>query len=127
MASSGPLLRPEPFERYRRHLSLPSFGVEGQRRLLEGSALLIGAAGLGCPLAQYRAAAGVGRIGLVDFDVVEASDAVVDGSDNFPTRYLSNDACVPLEKPNVGFADVATLSGGIEAGSLTVDPEVPRY
>jgi adenylyltransferase/sulfurtransferase len=154
MTSSRPLLRPEQFERYRRHLSLPGFGVEGQRKLLEGSVLLIGAGGLGCPLAQYLAAAGVGRIGLVDFDVVEASnlqrqvlygtadvgrpkvevarerleamnpdvavatyherlssenaaailgdyDVVVDGTDNFPTRYLSNDACVLLEKPNV--------------------------
>ena len=154
MTSSGPLLRPEQFERYRRHLSLPGFGVEGQRKLLEGSVLLIGAGGLGCPLAQYLAAAGVGRIGLVDFDVVDASnlqrqvlygtadvgrpkvevarerieamnpdvsvathqerltsenasailgdyDVVVDGTDNFPTRYLSNDACVLLEKPNV--------------------------
>ena len=154
MTSSAPLLRPEQFERYRRHLSLPEFGVEGQRRLLEGSVLLIGAGGLGCPLAQYLAAAGVGRLGLVDFDVVDPSnlqrqvlygtadvgrpkvevareriaamnpdvavaihqerlssenasaifdgyDVVVDGTDNFPTRYLSNDACVLLGKPNV--------------------------
>jgi len=154
MACSAPLLRPEQFERYRRHLSLPEFGVEGQRKLLEGSVVLIGAGGLGCPLAQYLAAAGVGRIGLVDFDVVEPSnlqrqvlygtadvgrpkvevareriaamnpdvavaihqerlssenassifadyDVVVDGTDNFPTRYLSNDACVLLGKPNV--------------------------
>jgi molybdopterin/thiamine biosynthesis adenylyltransferase/rhodanese-related sulfurtransferase len=154
MASSAPLLRPEQFERYRRHLYLPEFGVAGQCKLLEGSVLLIGAGGLGCPLAQYLAAAGVGRIGLVDFDVVDESnlqrqvlygtadvgrpkvevarerieamnpdvaveirqerlssenalailgdyDVVVDGTDNFPTRYLSNDACVLLEKPNV--------------------------
>jgi adenylyltransferase/sulfurtransferase len=154
MASSAPLLRPEQFERYRRHLYLPEFGVEGQRKLLDGSVLLIGAGGLGCPLAQYLAAAGVGRIGLVDFDVVDESnlqrqvlygtadvgrpkvevarerieamnpdvevrthqerlssenalaifgdyDVVVDGTDNFPTRYLSNDACVLLNKPNV--------------------------
>jgi adenylyltransferase/sulfurtransferase len=154
MAYSAPLLRPEQFERYRRHLYLPDFGVEGQRRLLEGSVLLIGAGGLGCPVAQYLAAAGVGRIGLVDFDVVDESnlqrqvlygtadvgrpkvevarerieamnpdvavetyqerlssgnalamlgdyEVVVDGTDNFPTRYLSNDACVLLEKPNV--------------------------
>jgi adenylyltransferase/sulfurtransferase len=154
MASTAPLLRPEQFERYRRHLSLPEFGVEGQRKLLEGSVLLIGAGGLGCPLAQYLAAAGVGRLGLVDFDVVDPSnlqrqvlygtadigrpkvevarerieamnpdvevavhrerlssgnaaalfqdyDVIVDGTDNFPTRYLSNDACVLLGKPNV--------------------------
>lgn len=151
---SQPWLRPEQFERYRRQLSLPEFGVEGQRRLLEGSVLLIGAGGLGCPLAQYLASAGVGRLGLVDFDVVELSnlqrqvlfgtadlgrpktevvrervaalnpdvevevhprrltsenalellagwDVVVDGTDNFPTRYLSNDACVLLGLPQV--------------------------
>ena len=149
-----PPLRPEQYERYRRHLSLPDFGLEGQQRLLASSVLLIGAGGLGCPLAQYLAAAGVGRIGLVDFDVVEVSnlqrqvlygtadvgrpkvevareriqalnpdvevltfcerltsenalelfrdfDLVIDGTDNFPTRYLSNDACVLLGKPTV--------------------------
>ena len=148
------LLKPEQFDRYRRHLSLPEVGVEGQRALLGGSALLIGAGGLGCPLAQYLAAAGVGRLGIVDFDVVDASnlqrqilygtadvgrpkvevarerigelnpdvevelhpvkltsdnaldifkgyDVIVDGTDNFPTRYLANDACVMLGKPNV--------------------------
>ena len=150
----APPLRPEQFERYRRHLNLPEFGLEGQQRLLAGSVLLIGAGGLGCPLAQYLAAAGVGRIGLVDFDVVDVSnlqrqvlygsadvgrpkvevareriraqnpdvdvvtfservtsenalelfrgfDVVIDGTDNFPTRYLSNDACVLLGKPTV--------------------------
>jgi sulfur-carrier protein adenylyltransferase/sulfurtransferase len=149
-----PPLRPEQYERYRRHLSLPEFGLPGQQRLLASSVLLIGAGGLGCPLAQYLAAAGVGRIGLVDFDVVEVSnlqrqvlygsadvgrpkvevarerilalnpdvevpthrerlssenalerfrdyDVVIDGTDNFPTRYLSNDACVLLGKPTV--------------------------
>jgi adenylyltransferase/sulfurtransferase len=147
-------LHPAQYERYRRHLNLPDFGLEGQQRLLAGSVLLIGAGGLGCPLAQYLAAAGVGRLGLVDFDVVEVSnlqrqvlygsadlgrpkvevmkerigaqnpdvkvqtfrerltsenalalfrdfDVVIDGTDNFPTRYLSNDACVLLGKPNV--------------------------
>jgi adenylyltransferase/sulfurtransferase len=151
---AAPPLRPEQFERYRRHLNLPEFGLEGQQRLLAGSVLLIGAGGLGCPLAQYLAAAGVGRIGLVDFDVVDVSnlqrqvlygsadvgrpkvevareriralnpdvdvvtfserltsenalerfrafDVVIDGTDNFPTRYLSNDACVLLGKPTV--------------------------
>jgi len=149
-----PPLRPEQYERYRRHLSLPEFGLEGQQRLLASSVLLIGAGGLGCPLAQYLAAAGVGRIGLVDFDVVDLSnlqrqvlygtadvgrpkvevarerilaqnpdvevetfrerltsenalerfrdfDVIIDGTDNFPTRYLSNDACVLLGKPTV--------------------------
>ena len=129
-------------------------GYEGQRKLLDSSVLLIGAGGLGCPLALYLAAAGVGRLGLVDDDVVDASnlqrqvlyqtrdigrskvevakeriqglnpdvevemypvrltsenaleifanyDVIVDGTDNFPTRYLSNDACVLLGKPNV--------------------------
>jgi len=147
-------LRPDQFDRYRRHLSLPELGPEGQLRLLESRVLLIGAGGLGCPLAQYLAAAGVGRLGLVDDDVVDASnlqrqvlyrtadvgrpkvevaaervralnpdvevethhtrirsdgalelfaawDVIVDGTDNFPTRYLSNDACVLLGKPNV--------------------------
>ena len=154
MADGSPLLRPDQFDRYRRHLSLPEFGVEGQRRLLESKVLLIGAGGLGCPLSQYLAAAGVGTLGLVDYDVVDESnlqrqvlygtadvgrpkldvaceriralnpdvelethavrldasnamqifegyDVVVDGTDNFPTRYLSNDACVLLGLPNI--------------------------
>jgi adenylyltransferase/sulfurtransferase len=149
-----PLLRADQYDRYRRHLNLPEFGVEGQRRLLESRVLLIGAGGLGCPLAQYLAAAGVGHLGLMDFDVVDPSnlqrqilfgtkdvgrlkvevarerieamnpdvsveplpeqltsenalerfrdyDVIVDGTDNFPTRYLSNDACVLLGKPTV--------------------------
>jgi adenylyltransferase/sulfurtransferase len=149
-----PPLAPEQYERYRRHLSLPELGVDGQRALLAGRVLLVGVGGLGCPLAQYLAAAGVGTLGLVDFDVVAASnlqrqvlygtadvgrpkvevareriralnpdvrveihrtqlhsgnamqilrgyDVVVDGTDNFPTRYLSNDACVLLGLPNV--------------------------
>ncbi len=147
-------LRPDQFDRYRRHLSLPEMGLEGQQRLLSGSVLLVGAGGLGCPAAQYLAAAGVGRIGLIDDDVVASSnlqrqilystadvgrpkvevarerlsalnpdvkidafqtrldssnalelfaeyDVIVDGTDNFPTRYLTNDACVLLGKPNV--------------------------
>jgi adenylyltransferase/sulfurtransferase len=147
-------LSPEQYERYRRHLVLPGIGLEGQQALLRARVLLIGAGGLGCPLAQYLAAAGVGTLGLVDFDRVDASnlhrqvlygsadvgrpkvdvaaeriaamnpdvkvekhalhlsaenaleifsryDVIVDGSDNFPTRYLANDACVLLGKPNV--------------------------
>ncbi|HEY8154969.1 MAG TPA: molybdopterin-synthase adenylyltransferase MoeB [Myxococcota bacterium] len=154
MTASTPLLTPAQFDRYRRHLSLPEIGVEGQRRLLDAKVLLIGAGGLGCPLAQYLAAAGVGTLGLVDHDRVDVSnlqrqvlyatsdvgrpkvevaaeriraqnpdvrvvmhpvkltsenalalladwDVIVDGSDNFPTRYLVNDACVLLGKPNV--------------------------
>jgi len=140
--------------RYGRHLVLPEVGLEGQRRLKASSVLCVGAGGLGSPLALYLAAAGVGRLGLVDFDVVDASnlqrqilhgtsaigahkldsaaarlhdlnpavtierhpvrldrhnamdllaryDVIVDGTDNFPTRYLVNDACALLGKPNV--------------------------
>jgi adenylyltransferase/sulfurtransferase len=151
---TAPPLTPAQFERYRRHLSLPEIGAEGQRRLLDSRVLLIGAGGLGCPLAQYLAAAGVGTLGLIDHDRVDVSnlqrqvlyatsdvgrpkvevaaeriralnpdvqvvlqavkltsqnalgllegwDVIVDGSDNFPTRYLVSDACVLLGKPNV--------------------------
>src|SRR5262245_26208938 len=149
-----PELEPEELLRYGRHLILPEVGLDGQRRLKASSALIVGAGGLGSPLALYLAAAGVGRIGLVDFDAVEPSnlqrqvlhgtswvgrpkldsararledlnpdvsvethatrldsgnaldllgryDVVIDGTDNFPTRYLVNDACVLLGKPNV--------------------------
>ena len=144
----------EEIRRYSRHLILPEFGMQAQRRLKQGSVLLIGAGGLGSPLALYLAAAGVGRIGIVDFDVVDESnlqrqivhgtatlgvkkaesarnrihdlnpnvdvttyetqitsenafdllrpyDVIIDGTDNFPTRYLTNDASVLLGKPNV--------------------------
>jgi adenylyltransferase/sulfurtransferase len=147
-------LTPDQFDRYRRHLTLPQVGLEGQQALLAARVLLIGAGGLGCPLAQYLAAAGVGKLGIVDDDVVDASnlhrqvlfsthdigrpkvevvaeriramnpdvvlglhpvrltsanamellcdyDVIVDGTDNFPTRYLTNDACVLLGLPNV--------------------------
>lgn len=144
----------EEILRYSRHLLIPEVGLEGQRRLKAASALVIGTGGLGSPVALYLAAAGVGRIGLVDYDVVDASnlqrqvihgsgavgtlkvesararmldlnpgiqveahnepftsanamriaagyDVLVDGTDNFPTRYLTNDVCVLLGKPNV--------------------------
>jgi adenylyltransferase/sulfurtransferase len=144
----------EEIRRYSRHLILPEFGMEGQRKLKQGSVLLIGTGGLGSPLALYLAAAGVGHMGLVDFDIVDESnlqrqiihgtstlgirktesakmrlrdlnphidiatyetqitsenafdlmrpyDVIVDGTDNFPTRYLTNDASVMLGKPNV--------------------------
>ncbi|MCC6728543.1 MAG: molybdopterin-synthase adenylyltransferase MoeB [Chthonomonadales bacterium] len=147
-------LTPEEITRYSRHLIMPEVGMEGQRRLKGARVLCVGAGGLGSPLAMYLAAAGVGTIGIVDFDVVDATnlqrqilhgtedigrpklrsatdtlmsinpnvrvegyetqftssnaldilrdyDAVVDGTDNFPTRYLVNDACVLLGKPNV--------------------------
>ena len=140
--------------RYSRHLIMPEVGVDGQKRLKASSVLLIGAGGLGCPLGLYLTAAGVGRIGIVDFDVVDFSnlqrqvlhgtadvgrpklhsakdkltainpevridlyerrlssenvmrifapyDIIIDGTDNFPTRYLVNDACVLLKKPNI--------------------------
>lgn len=141
-------------ERYSRHLILPEFNIEGQRKLKNSKVLIVGAGGLGCPMLMYLAAAGVGTIGIVDFDVVDTSnlqrqvlftvddvgkskastaanrlaklnpdinlevhntkltsenaleilkqyDLVADGTDNFPTRYLVNDACVLLNKPNV--------------------------
>jgi len=144
----------EELLRYSRHLTLPDVGLDGQARLGDARVLLIGAGGLGSPAALYLAAAGVGTLGLVDFDLVDRSnlqrqiihgtsaigtpkiesarerlrdvnphvqvetfgerltsgnalqilrgfDIVVDGSDNFPTRYLVNDACVLLGKPNV--------------------------
>src|SRR5262250_2783534 len=146
-------LSPQEVQRYSRHLIMPEVGVEGQKRLKASSILLIGAGGLGSPLGLYLAAAGVGRLGLVDFDVVDFSnlqrqilhgtpdvgrpklasakdrlnalnpeiqietyetalssenalelfrpyDVIVDGTDNFPTRYLVNDACVLLGIPN---------------------------
>lgn len=149
-----PPLSHDEILRYSRHLILPDVGTEGQRRLKAARVLLIGAGGLGSPLALYLAAAGVGHIGLVDFDVVDVTnlprqvlhgtsdvgtpklvsarkriaevnpfvelttyeepltsanaleifrgyDLVVDGTDNFPTRYLVNDACVLLGIPNV--------------------------
>jgi molybdopterin/thiamine biosynthesis adenylyltransferase/rhodanese-related sulfurtransferase len=154
MDAAGPVFRPEQYERYRRHLNLGELGVAGQQRLLAGRVLLVGAGGLGCPVAQYLAAAGVGHLGIIDDDVVDVSnlqrqvlygtadvgrpktevaaeriralnpdvqltlhrerltsgnakallagwDVVVDGSDNFPTRYLVNDACVLLGVPCV--------------------------
>jgi adenylyltransferase/sulfurtransferase len=153
-ARTADSLSPNEIERYSRHLTLPEVGVEGQLRLRSSSVLLVGAGGLGSPLGIYLAAAGLGRIGLVDFDVVDLSnlqrqvlyetqdvgrpkvelarqrllainphveveahpvrltadnamdviaayDVVIDGTDNFATRYLVNDACVLLEKPNV--------------------------
>lgn len=144
----------EEVKRYSRHLIMPEVGVGGQKKLKAASVLLIGAGGLGSPLAMYLAAAGIGRIGLVDYDTVDYTnlqrqiihgtkdvgkpkldsakarildinphvqvdtyevpltsenalqlfapyDIIIDGTDNFPTRYLTNDACVLLGKPNV--------------------------
>ena len=147
-------LTPEQLTRYSRHFILPEIGEEGQKKLLKAKVLLIGAGGLGSPLGLYLAAAGVGTLGIVDFDLVDLSnlqrqilhtndeigkpkidsaekrikamnpdtmvvkypvrlssenalgilkdyDIVIDGTDNFPTRYLTNDACVFLNKPNI--------------------------
>jgi adenylyltransferase/sulfurtransferase len=147
-------LNNEQINRYARHLILPEVGLEGQKKICSSSVLCVGAGGLGSPVALYLAAAGIGKLGIVDFDQVELSnlqrqiihggsevgrskaqsaresinrlnsnvevvlhetrltgqnaleiirpyDMVVDGTDNFPTRYLTNDACVLLRKPNV--------------------------
>jgi molybdopterin/thiamine biosynthesis adenylyltransferase/rhodanese-related sulfurtransferase len=149
-----PILSREEILRYSRHLLIPEVGLEGQRKLKAASVLVIGTGGLGSPTSLYLAAAGVGRIGLVDYDVVDYSnlqrqvihgtagigvlkvesarqrmldlnpdirvdtynepftsanamqiaadyDIIIDGTDNFPTRYLTNDLCVLLGKPNV--------------------------
>src|SRR3954464_8571035 len=162
--------------RYSRHLILPDVGIDGQRKLKAGRILLIGAGGLGSPLALYLAAAGVGTLGLVDFDVVEVSnlqrqvlhgtkdigrpklesarervrdvnphvhvesyetrltsanaleiigdyDIVVDGTDNFATRYLTNDACVLLGKPNV-YGSIFRCEG---QASVFSTPDGPCY
>ena len=147
-------LSQDQISRYSRHLLLPEVGVEGQEKLCSSSVLCIGTGGLGSPVSLYLAAAGVGKLGLVDFDIVDSSnlqrqiahgestvgklkvdsakarikdmnssvevityntrltsenalelfkgyDIIVDGTDNFPTRYLANDACVLLEKPYI--------------------------
>ncbi|MGH9944788.1 MAG: molybdopterin-synthase adenylyltransferase MoeB [Pyrinomonadaceae bacterium] len=153
-AADLPSLSNEEIARYSRHLIMPEVGMEGQRKLKAARVLMIGTGGLGAPLGMYLAAAGVGTLGIVDFDVVDSSnlqrqivhgtkdvgrpkiesardrlndinpharietyntrltsenalalfrdyDIVVDGTDNFPTRYLVNDACVLTGKPNV--------------------------
>jgi adenylyltransferase/sulfurtransferase len=147
-------LNNDEIRRYSRHLILPEVGLAGQKKIKATSVLCIGAGGLGSPIAMYLAAAGIGKLGIVDFDTVDFSnlqrqilhtdadvgrpkaqsaketiaginpncdvvihntrissenafdlirpyDIVVDGTDNFPTRYLTNDACVLLQKPNV--------------------------
>ena len=179
-------LSKEEYERYSRHLILPKVGLEGQKRLKAASVLCVGTGGLGSPLLLYLAAAGIGRIGIVDFDVVDSSnlqrqvihgtswvgkpkiesarnrileinpdcqvdlyetrlssenalqilepyDVVVDGTDNFPTRYLVNDACVLLNKPNVyasilffeGQATVFNYEGGPNYRDLYPEPPPP--
>ncbi|MGE5413363.1 MAG: HesA/MoeB/ThiF family protein, partial [Syntrophomonadaceae bacterium] len=158
-------LSEEELRRYARHLVLPEVGLEGQRRLKAARVLVVGAGGLGSPVSLYLAAAGVGTIGLVDFDAVDASnlhrqvlfgtgdvgrpkpqaaserlrglnpnvrvepfeerltsanaleivrafDVIADGTDNFPTRYLVNDACVLTGKPNA-YASVFRFEGQV--------------
>jgi molybdopterin/thiamine biosynthesis adenylyltransferase/rhodanese-related sulfurtransferase len=172
----SPSLDPDELQRYHRHLILPNVGEAGQRRLKAASVLLVGAGGLGSPAALYLAAAGVGRLGIVDADAVELSnlqrqvlhgtrdvgrtkvasaesrlrdvnphvelttyhtrltsanalelirdyDIVVDGTDNFPTRYLINDACVLLGKPNV-YGSVTRFDG---QASIFGMPDGPCY
>ena len=172
--------------RYSRHLIIPEVGIEGQQKLKAAKVLLVGTGGLGAPLGLYLAAAGVGRLGLVDFDVVDFTnlqrqvihftndvgrkkldsaaekmkainpnleivrhevalssenaldilkdyDIIVDGTDNFPTRYLVNDACVLLKKPNVygsifrfeGQATIFAYEGGPCYRCLYPEPPPP--
>jgi sulfur-carrier protein adenylyltransferase/sulfurtransferase len=182
----APTLSKDEILRYSRHLIIPEVGIEGQQKLKAAKVLLIGAGGLGAPLGLYLSAAGVGTIGMVDFDVVDFTnlqrqvihatqdvgkkkldsaaekmqainphvkivkhevaltsenaleilkdyDYVVDGTDNFPTRYLVNDACVLLGKPNVygsifrfeGQATVFAYEGGPCYRCLYPEPPPP--
>ena len=160
--------------RYSRHLILPEVGLQGQRKIKAASVLMVGAGGLGSPLGLYLAAAGIGRLGIVDFDVVDESnlqrqilhgtstvgvpklesarrrladlnpqvkvegyaealtsanamtilkdyDVIVDGTDNFPTRYLVNDACVLLGKPNV-YGSIFRFEGQASVFDARVGP-----
>jgi adenylyltransferase/sulfurtransferase len=169
-------LSPDEIRRYARHLIMPEVAMEGQKRLKAARVLCIGTGGLGSPLSLYLAAAGVGTIGLVDFDVVDVSnlqrqiihftgdigrpkvtsaqeklqainpdlaivrhehpidssnaleifasyDVIVDGTDNFPTRYLVNDACVLLGKPNV-YGSIFRFDG---QASVFFPPHGPCY
>jgi adenylyltransferase/sulfurtransferase len=181
-----PGLSPQELARYSRHLTLPNVGLAGQRRIKGARVLVIGAGGLGSPVALYLAAAGVGTLGIVDFDVVDVTnlqrqllhgtsdvgrakldsagdrirdvnphvhvepyptrltsanaleilrdyDVVIDGTDNFATRYLTNDACVLLGKPNVygsifrfeGQASLFGTDGGPCYRCLYPDPPPP--
>ena len=185
-ADSLPTLTNDEVRRYSRHLIMPEVGVEGQRRLKAARVLCVGAGGLGSPASLYLAAAGVGTLGLVDFDTVDFSnlqrqvlydtadvgrpklaaakarlsglnpevnvvthetalkssnaldilgqyDVIVDGADNFPTRYLVNDACVLLGKPNAygsifrfdGQASVFAVKGGPCYRCLYPEPPPP--
>ena len=185
-SAAASVLSNDEVQRYSRHLIIPEVGVDGQRRLKEARVVCIGAGGLGSPASLYLAAAGVGTLGVVDFDVVDFSnlqrqilysskdvgrrkveaaagrltslnpevkvvahetplssanaldilrdyDVVVDGADNFPTRYLVNDACVLLGKPNAygsifrfdGQASVFATKGGPCYRCLYPEPPPP--
>ncbi len=170
------MLSNDEIQRYARHISLPEMGMEGQEKLRAGSVLIVGTGGLGSPAALYLAAAGVGRIGLVEFDRLDISnlqrqiifdspsvgkpkiesaarrlrelnpnveivphelrlasanaldvlrpyDVVIDATDNFPTRYLVNDACVLLGKPNV-YGSIFRFEG---QASVFWPPKGPCY
>jgi molybdopterin/thiamine biosynthesis adenylyltransferase/rhodanese-related sulfurtransferase len=159
------IITPREYRRYGRHLIIPEVGMEGQRRLKASKILVIGTGGLGSPCALYLAAAGIGTIGLIDFDIIDETnlhrqilytdkdvgkskvrtakerlvsvnpnvtiktheekltsqnaleifkdyDAIVDGTDNFPTRYLTNDASVMLGKPNI-YASIFRFEGQV--------------
>lgn len=174
--ASEAVLSNEEIRRYSRHLIIPEFGTEGQKRLKSASVLLVGAGGLGSPMAMYLAAAGIGRLGIIDFDVVDESnlqrqilhgtddvgrtklesardsihnlnphvqvdlhpvhltsqnaldilkdyDVVADGTDNFPTRYLVNDACILLGIPNV-YASIFRFEGQASVFGM---PDGPCY
>jgi molybdopterin/thiamine biosynthesis adenylyltransferase/rhodanese-related sulfurtransferase len=169
-----PTLSHEEILRYSRHLLIPDVGMDGQRKLKAASVLIIGTGGLGSPVALYLAAAGIGHIGLVDYDVVDRTnlqrqvihgtstvgrlkvesarermldlnpdiqvdinneaitsenamriaepyDLIVDGSDNFPTRYLTNDLCVLTHKPNV-YGSVYRFEGQVSVFDARVGP-----
>lgn len=173
-AVAGVGLSGEEIRRYNRHLIMPEIGMEGQRKLKAASVLLIGAGGLGSPAALYLAAAGIGRLGLIDYDTVDDSnlhrqiihgtqdvgrskldsaresildinphvrvetfevpltsanalelfrpyDIIIDGTDNFPTRYLVNDACVLLGKPNV-YGSIFRFEGQASVFHATAGP-----
>src|SRR4249920_2043059 len=173
---SATTLSNEEILRYSRHLIMPEVGMEGQLKLKNAKVLLIGTGGLGAPLGLYLAAAGVGKLGLVDFDVVDFTnlqrqvtfgtsdvgkpksqaaqarlsnlnpdievqafetkltsenalglfkdfDIIVDGTDNFPTRYLVNDACILLGKPNV-YGSIFRFEGQVTVFGM---PDGPCY
>lgn len=165
----------EELARYNRHIIIPEFGFEAQQKLKAANVLVIGCGGLGSPVLLYLAAAGVGNIGIIDFDVVDDSnlhrqvlfgvddigkpkveaakrrlqslnphinielyntqltsqnaldiiknyDVVADGTDNFPTRYLVNDACLLLDKPNV-YASIFQFEGQVSVFNYVNEKE----